>query len=527
MENEDYSKSPYFHVAHARDLKGKDKFIFRLLEIFPGLLSWGTILAIIFLSAYKPIWAAYFIIAFDLYWLLKTAHLSFHHRYNWKRLKHNIALDWKDMTKALKYEHLYHMVILPYYDEGQSVVEESVKSLSQTQYDTKKNMIVILATEARAGKEAEEIAKRVKEKYKNSFKEILITVHPADLPGEMAGKGSNIAWAAERSRVEVLDPNNIDYKNVLVSAFDVDTIAWPQYFLCLTWHFLTAEDPYNSSFQPVPIYSNNIWDAPSFSRVAAMTSTFWQMIQQERPEKLTTFSSHAVSFQALYEIGYWQKNMVSEDSRIFWNLFLAKNGNHKVIPISYPVSMDANLDTTTFKTARNVYKQHRRWMWGVENIPYILFGFIKNKKISLVKKIRYSLVQIEGFWSLATNPIVILLLGWLPLVLGGSAFRETVLSYNLPLITRNLMTLAMAGLILSAIIAASLVPPMPENMKKRKRKWFIMFLQWILVPFTIVIFGAIPGLEAQTRLMFGKYMGFWVTPKHREESGEDLKTEIQ
>lgn len=79
---------------------------------------------------------------------------------------------------------------------------------------------------------------------------------------------------------------------------------------------MTAKDPYKASFQPIPFYNNNIWHAPAFSRVAAGSSTFWQMIQQERPEQLVTFSSHAVSFQNLYEIGYWQKNMVSEDSRI-------------------------------------------------------------------------------------------------------------------------------------------------------------------------------------------------------------------
>ena len=47
------------------------------------------------------------------------------------------------------------------------------------------------------------------------------------------------------------------------------------------------------------------------------------MVQQERPERMATFSSHSVSFQALYEVGYWQTNMVSEDSRIFWNLLVA------------------------------------------------------------------------------------------------------------------------------------------------------------------------------------------------------------
>lgn len=514
---EDYSKSPYFHVGSAKDLTGKDKVLFRLFEILPGALSWGTILLIVFLSAFKPIWAAYFIIAFDFYWLLKTAHLSYYHRYNWRRLKHNIKVDWKEMVAELKYEHLYHMINLPYYNESEQVVEETIKSISNTEYDLKK-FIVVLGAEERAGEEAYQVGIRMKEKYGHLFKAMIVTKHPKDLPGEMAGKGSNTSWMAEQARIDILDKEGLSYDDVLVSNFDIDTVVWPQYFLCLTWHYLTTEDRQNASFQPVPLYNNNIWEAPPFSRVAAMSSTFWQMIQQERPEKLTTFSSHSVPFSALYKIGYWQKNMVSEDSRIFWNLYFANDGDYRVVPIAYPVSMDANLAKSTWKTAVNVYKQHRRWMWGVENIPYILFNFVKNKNISLKDKIKHSLIQIEGFWSLATNPLVILLLGWLPLVLGGSEFRDTVLSYNLPLITRNLMTFAMAGLILSAIIAASLAPPIPQGMKKHKRRWTVMILQWILIPFTIIIFGAIPGLEAQTRLMIGKYMGFWVTPKHRSQS---------
>ncbi len=512
MDSEKY----YLKVAHARDLKGFDRALFRAFEILPGALTWTTFILIVVLSIFKPIWAAIFIIAFDLYWLLKTIHLSIHHYYNWKRLKHNAALDWQKMLVNLKYEHLYHMVILPYYNEGLEVIEGSVKSLLSSKYK-KSKMIIVMASEARAGEEAYGYAKLMQEKYGDQFGHFTISSHPAGLPGEIKGKGPNISYAAEHARVEILDKNNIHYDNVIVSAFDIDTVVGDQFFGCLTWHFVTHERPYNVSFQPIPLYNNNIWETPAISRVAAMTSTFWQMIQQERPEKLVTFSSHSLSFRALYEVGYWQKNMISDDSRIFFNLFLLKDGDYGVVPLSYPVSMDANLAPKFTQTVKNIYKQHFRWMWGVENIPYLLFGFYKNKKIPFGKKFEQAWIQIEGFWSNATNPIMILVLGWLPIILGGPEFRDTVLSYNLPNITRDLMTIATSGLILSAIIAASLLPKRPKHLEGKKRVWVALTLQWLLVPFTIILFGSIPGIHAQTRLMFGRYVGeFWVTPKHRK-----------
>lgn len=500
------------HIGRASELSGKDRILYRSLEVLPGFLAWGTILGAVFLSYFYPILAAIFIIVFDFYWLLKTVYLSVYLRQNWKRMKHNMKLDWSTMFSNLKYEHVVHLVILPYFKESLEVVEKSVQSLLETKYDHKK-IAVVLAAEERVGQEAQETALQIQAKYADRFGYFLITTHPKDVPGEMPGKGSNIAYAAEEARIKILDANNLKYEDVIVSAFDMDTVVYGQYFLCLTWHFLTAENPYRVSFQPVPLYNNNMWDAPALSRVVAASGTFWQMIQQERPEKLATFSSHAITFKTLYEIGYWQKNMVSEDSRIYWNAFIAADGNYSVVPISYPVSMDANLAPTFWQTIKNIYKQQRRWGWGVENVPYILFGMIKNPRISLRKKLKVAFVQLEGFWSLATNPILIFLLGWLPIWLGGGRFNTTILSYNLPFITRNLMILAMSGLVMSAVISISFLPPAPHGARFHRK--IFMVLQWIFIPITITVFGSIPGLEAQTRLMLGKYMGFWVTPKHR------------
>jgi hypothetical protein len=76
---------------------------------------------------------------------------------------------------------------------------------------------------------------------------------------------------------------------------------------------------------------------------------------------------------------------------------------------------------------------------------------------------------------------------------------------------RNLLILAMGGLVVSSIISLSLTPPRPEG--HSRFKYVVMVLQWIMVPITMIVFSALPGLDAQTRLMLGKYLGFWVTPK--------------
>jgi len=90
------------------------------------------------------------------------------------------------------------------------------------------------------------------------------------------------------------------------------------------------------------------------------------------------------------------------------------------------------------------------------------------------------------------------------------------LSYNLPRATRLIMTFAMVGIITSIVISTSFLPPRPDGTPKRK--YLYMILQWLLMPATLIIFGSIPALDAQTRLMLGKYMSFWVTPKFRKTS---------
>ncbi len=503
----------YLHIGRAADLEGADRTLYRLLEWLPATLSVGTLALFVVLSFVNPAVVAYFTIAFAAYWLFKTVFLTIHLHHNFKRLRHNAKLPWTERLANLNYQDITHVVLFPFYKEPYEVLRESVQAVATANYDAQR-IVIVLAAEERAGPGALETARRLQQEFQPTFLEVLVTVHPAVIPGEIIGKGSNIAFAAEQATRLVVDARGLDHARVLVSAFDSDTVVFPDYFASLTWHFLTVEDPLRASYQPVPLYNNNIWTAPLLSRILAYSSTFWQMIQQERPEQLSTFSSHAVPLSSLIDVGYWQRNMVSDDSRIFFNLFMRYDGDYRVVPLSYPVSMDANVAPSLWGTVVNLYKQHRRWMYGsAENVPYLLFHFLKNPNIPLGKKIKMTFTHVEGAWSLAVQPMFLFAVGWLPLLIGGPAFNATVLSYNLPIVSSWFLTAAMLGLVFLAAYGMRLIPARPVG-----KTWVAsatMVLQWIFVPLTMVFFSSIPGLEAQIRLASARYLGFWVTPKQR------------
>ncbi len=523
VNNQNYSK-----IGRATDIiDKKDRLIYRFFEILPGLIAWLTLIAIVLLSFWQPVVIAIFIIVFDVYWFVKTVYLSLHLRVAFKQVRNNMKINWLHKLEKIPVEEyklstikswqdIYHLVLMPSYKEGSEVISAALDGLLNSNYP-KERMIVVISQEERAGKILNKtVADEILPKYNDQFLRLAIVEHPDALPGDLPGKGSNIAWAGKYTKEKIIDSMGIAYDHVIVSALDVDTVVFPEYFSRLTYMFLNTEDPLRSSYQPVPFYTNNIWEAPSFARVVAFSSTFWHTIKQERMESDTTFSSHSMPFTALIDVDFWQNNMVSEDSRIFWQCFLRYDGKYKVTPLFYPVSMDANVAQTFWKTMLNVYKQQRRWGYGVENVPYFLFGFYKNKSISLGKKIYLISTMLERFWSWSTNAIMIFILGWLPVMVGGSVFNRTVLSFNLPFLTRFIMTFAMLGLVTSAIFSIFILPPRPPKFGRWKHVW--MVLQWILFPATTIILGSLPGLEAQTRLMFGRYMGFWVTPKIRKVS---------
>lgn len=486
----------------------------RIFELIPGLAAWVTLLGLIFLSWRLPQVVVIFILLYDLYWILKLFYLFLHLRYAFSKMRKNLKIDWlkKLEGEGSSWQNIRHLIVLPMYGEPYEVVEQSFQSLIDANYP-KEKLLVLLACEERGGAGDRATAERIKEKFGSRFGGFMTTFHPADLPGEMPGKGSNEAWAVKHAIPELVDGKGIRYEDVLVSVFDIDTRTAPDYFGVLSHYFLKAPHPLRSSYQPIPLFTNNLGEAKFFARLVGFSSSFWHLMQSSRPEQLVTFSSHSLPLKALMDVGFWETNLVSEDSRIFFQCLAHYKGDWRTVPLFYPVYMDAVAGKSFFEAMKNLYKQQRRWAWGAENFVYAARDFEKTSGIPAKVRRFWLWTQFDGFYSWSTSSFIIFLFGVLPNVLGNEHFRSSLLSYNLPRMTGIILNLSTIGIIVSAVLSIILMAPRMSGFKKRYYLYYL--LEWALMPIVFIIFGAIPALDAQTRLMIGgkARLGYWRTPK--------------
>lgn len=522
----------------------------RILEVFPGGLSWTFLSMPIILSFFKPVWVAYFIIAFDLFWLIKSFRLAINLIRGYSRLHQAQRVDWvaelaglynipghinklqasykslsrtsvkrpyveqqlaqwKDLAERqstiLDPKEIYNAVIVATYNESNDILEPTIRALSESEYDMDR-LILVLAYEQRGGAEIAKTSKALIKKYGGKFRHAIAIEHPDGLVGEHKGKGANITWAGRKLTEYVLS-EGIDPVNVIVTTLDADHRPSSQYFSQLSFMFATDVNRLRRSYQPIAMFFNNIWDAPAPMRLIATGNSFWLLMESMRPNRMRNYASHSQGLGPLIETDYWSVTSVVEDGHQYWRSYFAFDGDHKVVPIYAPVYQDAVLAKTYVRTFKAQYLQLRRWAWGVTDIPYVIKESIRNKRAPLGDKLIQLGRLIEGHFSWATAPLIVTFVAWLPLYL-NSNFSDNILAHQLPIITSRIMTVAMIGLFITITISLISLPPRPARYKRRRHLG--MILQWVLIPFTSIIFSACAALDAQTRLMLAKYMVVFV-----------------
>ncbi|MCE7936491.1 hypothetical protein DYH10_01715 [Candidatus Saccharibacteria bacterium CPR2] len=520
---------------------------YRFFEILPGTMSWLILFLPIILSVINPSLAAYFIIMYMVTWLLRAAVMSFrifqaYHKMQWRQ-----GLNWQKMLSDIEnfdkaicelhnkkrdrferwhYENLlsykisdqekvkpsdlFHAIIIAIYNESIEIVEPTVKAVINSNYDTSK-IILYLAYEERGGAQTEEVASRLKSKYGDKFFIMKTTKHPKDIPGEVIGKGGNITYAGLDLKKEI-EKRNIDPINVLVTTLDADNQPHENYLASIAYAYLTEENRQYKSFQPIPMYTNNIWDAPAPMRLIAVGSSFWWSIQSVRPHLLRNFSSHAQGLRALIDTDFWSTRTIVEDGHQFWRTYFRYDGKHEVIPTFVPIYQDAVLSDTYVRTFKAQFVQLRRWAWGATDVAYVATKSMEEAcNAPAWDRIFKFFRLLDSHVSWATAPLILAGAAWAP-ILFSPVGRESIVAHQLPSIASFLQTVALFGIPAMIYLSFQMLPPRPKHYKRRRS--LLMLVQWILTPVVSILYGAFSALYSQTRLMFGKYYGqFDVTKK--------------
>lgn len=539
--------------------KKEENKLKRFLEILPGSVAWLILLLPFIFGLWAPKELAYFMIVFDFYWLVKAFLMAGYLLSSHFHMKRDNAIDWFDRCQKLNnlddyiiekteelmrsrflnrrrnkeelqelialretasdykksWEDIYHVVMLPHFKDEYRILRSAVKSLVDANFPTDKTIVIIGLEEREQGNEKFERTEKIKKEFQNVFYDVLVTLHPDGIIGELKGKSANTKWMGLKLK-EYIDQKEIAYDDVIVSVFDGDTRISREYAGCLVYKYLINAKRTKRSYQPVPLFNNNIWEIPFINRTVALGSSFWQMIESCRPYRLINFSSQATSLKTLIDEDFQDETIVSEDSRQFYRIFFLYHGDHKAVPLFTPVYMDAVAGSSFWQTLKFQYYQKRRWAWGMENFPYLVIESIKHKEIPFRKK--FVLIN-RLFWGTvgwSTASLIIAFAGWMPLLLNHD-FRLNILAYNLPIMARDLLTITWVGIFITAFVGFTLLPQKPKRYSNWK--FLEMLFQWIVTPITGIIFGSIPALDAQTRMILGgKYrLGFWVTPKKFEE----------
>jgi len=491
--------------------------IWRFLEVVPGALVWSMLLLPIVFSFIWPSAVAIYILVFDLYWLFRALVFAYYLGKTYRKMHAALRTDYRRVLEGLpkddpvisNWKEVYHTVIFATFREEIETLLPSVQSVIEADWPQGRK-IIILAGEERDHDRLHRIGNFLREKYKNRLYDFLICEHPDGIAGEVRGKGAGAAWAgAELSKYARQE--NLDEEKIIVHIADADTRFHRHFFNCVAHEFVINPNRHRRSYQPIPLYSNNIWHVPAVSRLSAWGSSFWQMIEASRPWRLMTFSTHAYSLKMLREMEYWDVTVVNEDSRQFWRAYFAFGGDQKAVPIYLPVHLDAVLGEDYWTTMKNQYLQKRRWAYGpMEHFPYVILESIKHKEIPFFDKTVKIWRMLEGALTWSTASFYLMFVGWLPQIF-SETYSHTVLAYNFPVFARAILSVAWLGLIVSAYVSLSFLPPRPRKIKKHK--YLEMIAEWVITPISAVLFGSLPALEAQTRMMLGSYLTFWVTPK--------------
>lgn len=552
---------------------GKRTKKYRLLEILPGALSYTMIILLFALSIISPALGSYYLLLIIAVTLVKAVGIVYRTIQGYNAAKRAEKVNWHERLVDLETPHeryevllkhkckefafnehvenlkllsvgkdlvlsesevvvdepisfpkpkeIYHAVIMVAYNEGLETLIPTVEAVRDGSFDNER-IIFVFGYEERGGEAMVENAKVLKNKFKNDFFEFITVMHPKDLKDEIQGKGPNLNFAAGEL-LEFVKKKKIPLKNIIVTSLDSDNKMSKWYLDYVAYQFIVHPNRQHLSYQPVSLFTNNIWDAPAPMRIIAISNSFFNIISSMRSHTLKNFASHSQPLLALSEMGFWSKKTIVEDGHQYWRSLFFFKGNYEVLPIHVAIYQDAVMEETLIKTLKAQFVQLRRWDYGASDVAYVgvrLFSKDRKRigKMPFLPLFAKFVRLLEGHVTLAAISPMVAFGGWVPKIINSRS--KDLLTFNLPNTISLIQIFASVGLMTTILLSLKMLPPRPKEVKTPR---ILMILQWLLMPVVAIVYQSFAAFYSQTRLLTGNYMEKFDVTKKVVKTKKDTK----
>ncbi|PIP57988.1 hypothetical protein COX03_00070 [Candidatus Woesebacteria bacterium CG22_combo_CG10-13_8_21_14_all_39_10] len=487
-----------------------DESIQRLLEILPGFVSWNIILFPYWGILVIPNVVAYFILSYNIYWFYQSAQIAISATISHFKIQASMAYDWlADLKVFPDWKKVHQVIIIPTYKEPLHTLERTLESIAN-QTMPKDQMTIALAMEAKEPEEDRLIkVKALESKYGNMFGNFLICVHTL-LPGEAAGKASNERFAALEVKEKLIKKGKFPLEYTIVTSCDADHIYHKNHFSYLAYLFLDDPHRYERFWQPAVLFYNNIWKIPAITRITNTIGSIIHIALLGRKDRLINMSNYSLSFKLLDDVGYWDADKIPEDWGIFFKSYYKTQGKVEVEPLYLPIYADAAQGESLIKTLRNEYEQKRRWAWGASDDPWIIKNYFLTPGVPFWDKTLRVLYALQSHFLWPVHFFIITIGLQLPILL-NPRFAKTALGYTVPKLSSFVLSVALVFLLIMLLLDRIYKPKRPKEFPLWRA--ILSPLEYFLMPVAGFFFSALPGLDAHTRLMLGKYIEYKVTEK--------------
>jgi Glycosyl transferase family group 2 len=480
----------------------------RILEILPTAAVWIIISAPLWGALVAPEALGFGLILFSVYWLWKSLSFAIGVIVGFWRLHFAQQRDW--LADAARFEgadRLQHLIIVPTYRESDEILADTLHYLTLQDVPLER-VSVVLAFEQR-DPNAEARAQRLSERFAPLFQHFLLTFHP-DQPGEVRGKSANLTWAAQRVQAELIDTGRLDASQLIVTVCDADSRLHHRYLAALGHDVLAHPDGQMQIFQPAILFYANHWRLVAPLRALNSIYSLWELARMVPTHRLVTQSTYSLSWMAVSGVGFWDVDVIPEDSHMCFKVLFHFGRRVKVRPIFLPVYADAAEGATLWRTLENQYQQILRWAWGVSDIPYVARGAFKARDLAWHTRVMRVVWYVEEHLMWPSHWFLLTLGGLIPSLVNPAYSRSAVGQWQAGMVSA-ILGLCLPCLLLVVLVDWRLRPQHPDG--EDAIDVLIGWASFALLPVVGLLLCAIPALEAHTRLLFGRRIEYRVTEK--------------